>query len=208
MRSGSAQRPPGGRHNGNRPFPQQQRTPQRGQTFDSNGPKSKSAVAPIRFLSGTSRSLGKLRSAMTVSPSKISISTPSTTSASPTPAATAISRGRRRPPPMPRHKMSNRQTHPIQTTAARLGRRSAKLHIRGHAKPGRPPGSASNKSRASYVRNMRTYRARWRHSSDRPCSSGRSGASGPSDASLRSCRCFAFSSFLTSTTDKPGDVCC
>jgi len=38
MRSGSAQRPPGGRYNGNRPFPQQQRTPQRGQTFDSNGP--------------------------------------------------------------------------------------------------------------------------------------------------------------------------
>src|SRR5215212_194801 len=38
MRSGSAQRPPGGRNNGNRPFPQQQRTPQRGQTFDSNGP--------------------------------------------------------------------------------------------------------------------------------------------------------------------------
>ena len=38
MRSGSAQRPPGGRYNGNRPFPQQQRTSQRGQTFDSNGP--------------------------------------------------------------------------------------------------------------------------------------------------------------------------
>ena len=41
MRSGSAQRPPGGRNNGNRPFPQQQRTPQRGQTFDSNGPNIK-----------------------------------------------------------------------------------------------------------------------------------------------------------------------
>src|SRR5215213_7584560 len=41
MRSGSAQRPPGGRYNGNRPFPQQQRTPQRGQTFDSNGPNIK-----------------------------------------------------------------------------------------------------------------------------------------------------------------------
>ena len=35
MRSAPAQ---GGRYNGNRPFPQQQRTPQRGQTFDSNGP--------------------------------------------------------------------------------------------------------------------------------------------------------------------------
>src|SRR5215208_8090375 len=41
MRSGSAQRPPGGRYNGNRPLPQQQRTPQRGQTFDSNGPNIK-----------------------------------------------------------------------------------------------------------------------------------------------------------------------
>ena len=41
MRSGSAQRPPGGRYNGNRPFPQQQPTPQRGQTFDSNGPNIK-----------------------------------------------------------------------------------------------------------------------------------------------------------------------
>ena len=45
MRSGSAQRPPGGRYNGNRPLSQQQRTPQRGQTFDSNGPTSKSAGA-------------------------------------------------------------------------------------------------------------------------------------------------------------------
>src|SRR4051794_28458983 len=41
MRSGSAQRPPAGRYNSNRPFPQQQRTPQRGQTFDSNGPNIK-----------------------------------------------------------------------------------------------------------------------------------------------------------------------
>src|SRR5215212_3290680 len=35
MRSGSGQRPPRGRYNGN--LPQQQRTPQRNQTFDSNG---------------------------------------------------------------------------------------------------------------------------------------------------------------------------
>ena len=42
MRSGSGQRPPRGRYNGNRPFqPQQQRTPQRNQTFDSNGPSMK-----------------------------------------------------------------------------------------------------------------------------------------------------------------------
>ena len=37
MRSGSGQRPPRGRFSGNRP-PQQQRTPQRNQTFDSSGP--------------------------------------------------------------------------------------------------------------------------------------------------------------------------
>ena len=36
MRSGSGQRPPRGRYNGNQP--QQQRTPQRNQVFDSNGP--------------------------------------------------------------------------------------------------------------------------------------------------------------------------
>src|ERR671921_2491443 len=36
MRSGSGQRPPRGRYNANQP--QQQRTPQRNQTFDSNGP--------------------------------------------------------------------------------------------------------------------------------------------------------------------------
>ena len=36
MGSGSDQRSPRGRHNGNPP--QQQRTPQRNQTFDSNGP--------------------------------------------------------------------------------------------------------------------------------------------------------------------------
>src|SRR5215217_4850132 len=36
MRSGSGQRPPRGRYNGNQP--QQQRTPQRNRTFDSNGP--------------------------------------------------------------------------------------------------------------------------------------------------------------------------
>ena len=39
MRSGSDQRPPRGRYNGNPP--QQQRTPQRSQTFDSNGPNVK-----------------------------------------------------------------------------------------------------------------------------------------------------------------------
>src|SRR3954453_3053792 len=38
MRSGSGQRPPRGRFGGNRPPQQQQRTPQRNQTFDSNGP--------------------------------------------------------------------------------------------------------------------------------------------------------------------------
>jgi hypothetical protein len=38
MRSGSGQRPPRGRFSGNRPLQQQQRTPQRNQTFDSNGP--------------------------------------------------------------------------------------------------------------------------------------------------------------------------
>jgi hypothetical protein len=38
MRAGSGQRPPRGRLSGNRPFQQQQRTPQRNQTFDSNGP--------------------------------------------------------------------------------------------------------------------------------------------------------------------------
>jgi hypothetical protein len=37
MRSGSDQRSRG-RYNGNRPFRQQPETPQRGQTFDSNGP--------------------------------------------------------------------------------------------------------------------------------------------------------------------------
>jgi|SRR5215213_2487281 Domain of unknown function (DUF4167) len=36
MRSGSGQRPHSGRYNSNQP--QQQRTPQRNQTFDSNGP--------------------------------------------------------------------------------------------------------------------------------------------------------------------------
>ena len=36
MRSGSGQRPPRGRYNANQP--QQQRTPQRNQTFDSSGP--------------------------------------------------------------------------------------------------------------------------------------------------------------------------
>src|SRR3954453_6380735 len=36
MRSGSGQRPPRGHYNGNQP--QQQRTPQRNHTFDSNGP--------------------------------------------------------------------------------------------------------------------------------------------------------------------------
>ena len=42
MRSGSGQRPPRGRYDGNRPIqPQQQRTPQRNQTFDSNGPSVK-----------------------------------------------------------------------------------------------------------------------------------------------------------------------
>src|ERR1700680_3069566 len=40
MRSGSDQRPRG-RYNGNRPFPQQQRPPQRNQTVDSNGPNIK-----------------------------------------------------------------------------------------------------------------------------------------------------------------------
>jgi len=38
MRSGSGQRPPRGRYAGNRPVQQQQRTPQRNHTFDSNGP--------------------------------------------------------------------------------------------------------------------------------------------------------------------------
>jgi hypothetical protein len=41
MRSGSDQRPPRGRFIGNRPLGQQQRTPQRGQNFDSNGPNGK-----------------------------------------------------------------------------------------------------------------------------------------------------------------------
>jgi hypothetical protein len=42
MKSGSGQRPPRGRYNGNRPIqPQQQRTPQRNQTLDSNGPSVK-----------------------------------------------------------------------------------------------------------------------------------------------------------------------
>jgi hypothetical protein len=41
MRSGSGQHPPRGRFSGNRPSPQQQRTPQRNQTFDSNGPNVK-----------------------------------------------------------------------------------------------------------------------------------------------------------------------
>ncbi len=40
MRPGSDPRP-GGRYNGNRPFQQQQRPPQRSQTFDSNGPNIK-----------------------------------------------------------------------------------------------------------------------------------------------------------------------
>src|ERR1700687_4727927 len=40
MRSGSDQRPRG-RYNGNRPFLQPQRPPQRSQTFDSNGPSIK-----------------------------------------------------------------------------------------------------------------------------------------------------------------------
>src|SRR5215218_4536100 len=38
MRSGSGQRPLHGRYAGNRPVHQQQRTPQRNNTFDSNGP--------------------------------------------------------------------------------------------------------------------------------------------------------------------------
>jgi hypothetical protein len=40
MRSGSNQRPPA-RYNGNRPYQQQQRAPQRHQIFDSNGPSIK-----------------------------------------------------------------------------------------------------------------------------------------------------------------------
>src|SRR3981189_1765291 len=40
MRSASDQRPRG-RYNGNRPFEQQQRAPQRNQTLDSNGPNNK-----------------------------------------------------------------------------------------------------------------------------------------------------------------------
>jgi hypothetical protein len=40
MRSGSDQRPRG-RYNGNQPFQQQQRAPQRNQTVDSNGPNIK-----------------------------------------------------------------------------------------------------------------------------------------------------------------------
>jgi hypothetical protein len=40
MNSGSDQRSRG-RYNGNRPFQQQQRPPQRSQTFDSNGPNTK-----------------------------------------------------------------------------------------------------------------------------------------------------------------------
>jgi Domain of unknown function (DUF4167) len=40
MRSSSGPRPPG-RYNGNRPFQQQPRPPQRGQTFESNGPSIK-----------------------------------------------------------------------------------------------------------------------------------------------------------------------
>ncbi len=40
MRSGPDQRPRG-RYNGNRPFEQQQRAPQRNQTLDSNGPNIK-----------------------------------------------------------------------------------------------------------------------------------------------------------------------
>jgi hypothetical protein len=40
MNSGSDQRSRG-RYNGNRPFQQQQRPPQRSQTFDSNGPNAK-----------------------------------------------------------------------------------------------------------------------------------------------------------------------
>jgi hypothetical protein len=38
MRSGSGQPPSRGRYGGNRPAQQGQRTPQRGQSFDSNGP--------------------------------------------------------------------------------------------------------------------------------------------------------------------------
>src|SRR5215218_9707870 len=41
MRSGSGQRPLHGRYAGNRPVHQQQRTPQRNNTFDSNGPNIK-----------------------------------------------------------------------------------------------------------------------------------------------------------------------
>jgi hypothetical protein len=41
MRSGSGQPPPRGRYGGNRPAQQGQRTPQRGQSFDSNGPNIK-----------------------------------------------------------------------------------------------------------------------------------------------------------------------
>lgn len=40
MRSGS-NRPPRSRYNGNRPFQQQDRLPQRNQSFDSNGPNIK-----------------------------------------------------------------------------------------------------------------------------------------------------------------------
>jgi hypothetical protein len=40
MRSGSDKRPRG-RYNGNRPFQQQQRAPQRNQNLDSNGPNNK-----------------------------------------------------------------------------------------------------------------------------------------------------------------------
>ncbi len=40
MRSGSDQ-PPRSRYNGSRPFQQQQRPPQRNQSFDSNGPNTK-----------------------------------------------------------------------------------------------------------------------------------------------------------------------
>src|SRR5918994_656487 len=49
MRSGSGQHPPRGRFSGNRPSQQQQRTPQRNQTFDSNGPNVKVRGSAIQI---------------------------------------------------------------------------------------------------------------------------------------------------------------
>jgi len=77
MKSGSGQRPLRGRYQENQP--QEQRTPQRNQTFDSSGPNVRVRGSAHQIFE---RYIGLAREAAIGSPRKIFTSTPSTISAS------------------------------------------------------------------------------------------------------------------------------